>query len=240
MHTSLQKILKIQLYVDGADLAIIENMTAFDWIKGFTTNPSLMRKAGATHYKEFAYKSLQLIGNKPISFEIFADDHQGMITQALEINSWGKNIYVKIPVVNTKGEPTALVIKELSQRGIKLNVTAIFTLNQVHEVVANLQSGVPSIVSVFAGRIADTGVDPIPLMIKAKEITKACASCELLWASPRETLNVFQANDIGCDIITATPDILSKLSIYQKDPLEFSIETVQIFYRDAQAAGFEI
>lgn len=236
----MQTNLKIQLYVDGADLTVIEKMAKLDWIKGFTTNPSLMRKSGATNYKEFASKSLQLVQNKPISFEIFADDHHGMVEQGLKIASWGENVYVKIPVINTKGESTAKVIKELSQKGVKLNVTAIFTVEQVREIVQNLQSGIPSIVSVFAGRIADTGRDPMPIMKKAKEITKTCDGCELLWASPRETLNVFQANEVDCDIITATPDILSKLDIYNKDLFQFSLETVNIFYNDALAAGFEI
>jgi transaldolase len=240
MQTDWQKNLKVQLYVDGADQGVIEKMAKLDWIIGFTTNPSLMRKSGSTNYKEFAQKSLQLIGDKPISFEIFADDHQGMIAQGLEIASWGKNIYVKIPVVNTKGESTAKVIKELSQKGIKLNVTAIFTVEQVQEVVSNLQSGVPSIVSVFAGRIADTGIDPMPIMAQAKKITKTLQGCELLWASPREVLNVFQANDVECDIITATPDILNKLNLTGKNLNEFSIETVQLFYEDAKAAGFVI
>lgn len=236
----MQANLKVQLYVDGADLAVIEKMAKLDWIKGFTTNPSLMRKSGTTNYKEFAIKSLQLIGNKPISFEIFADDHKSMISQGLEIASWSKNVYVKIPVTNTKGEATGPVIKELSQKGVKLNVTAIFTVDQVKDVVCNLQDGVPSIVSVFAGRIADTGRDPMPIMRQSKELTKTRPLCELLWASPRETLNVFQADEVGCDIITATPDILNKLDLYNKDLTEFSLETVNIFFNDAKAAGFEI
>ena len=236
----MQASLKVQLYVDGADLRVIEKMAQFDWIKGFTTNPSLMRKSGTINYKEFALKSLQLIGKKPISFEIFADDHQGMLDQGLEIASWGKNVYVKIPVTNTKGESTGKVIKELSQKGVKLNITAIFTVEQVKAVMENLQNNVPSIVSVFAGRIADSGIDPIPIMKQSKELTKKCAGCELLWASPREVLNVFQADQVGCDIITATPDILNKLSLSGKDLTEFSLETVQIFYDDAKAAGFEI
>ncbi len=236
----MQANLKVQLYVDGADLGVIEKIAKLDWINGFTTNPSLMRKSGTTNYKEFALKSLKLIGHKPISFEIFADDYQGMLDQGLEIASWGKNVYVKIPVINTKGESTAKVIRELSQKGIKLNVTAIFTTNQVKEVVSHLRSDVPSIISVFAGRIADTGVDPMPIMRQSKELIKNCTLCELLWASPREVLNVFQADEVGCDIITATPDILNKLDLYNKDLLEFSLETVQTFYNDAKSAGFEI
>lgn len=236
MHANLN----VQLYVDGADLAVIEKMAALEWIKGFTTNPSLMRKAGATNYKEFALKSLQLIRNKPISFEVFADDPEGMIEQGLEIASWGQNIYVKIPVINTKGESTAKAIKELSQKSVKLNVTAIFTADQVKEVVQHLQSGVPSIVSVFAGRVADTGRDPMSLMKQSKDLTKNKQGCELLWASTRETLNIFQAEEAGCDIITAPLDILNKLEQYNKDLFECSLETVNTFYKDAQAAGFEL
>lgn len=168
MHPNLN----VQLYVDGADLATIEKMSRLNWIKGFTTNPSLMRKSGTTNYKEFALKALQLIGNKPISFEIFADDHHGMVEQGFKIASWGENVYVKIPVINTKGESTGKVIQELSQNGVKLNVTAIFTVEQVQEVVQNLQNGVPSIVSVFAGRIADTGRDPMSIMKQSKKHNK--------------------------------------------------------------------
>lgn len=236
----MQANLKVQLYVDGADLNVIERMAKFNWIKGFTTNPSLMRKSGTTNYKEFALKSLNFIGPKPISFEIFADDYQGMLEQGLTIASWGENVYVKIPVINTKGESTAKVIRQLSQRGVKLNVTAIFTIDQVKEVADNLQSNVPSIISIFAGRIADTGRDPMPIMRESKELIKDCTASKLLWASPREVLNVFQADEVGCDIITATPDILNKLDLYNKDLLEFSLETVQTFYNDATQAGFEI
>lgn len=240
MQENLQKNLKVQLYVDGADLAVIEKMAKFNWIKGFTTNPSLMRKSGTTNYKEFALKSLQLIGSKPISFEIFADDYQGMLDQGFEIASWGENVYVKIPVINTQGDSTAKVIRELAKKGVKLNVTAIFATEQVQEVVSHLQSDIPSIISVFAGRIADTGRDPMPIMRQSKEFIKNCTACELLWASPREVLNVFQADEVGCDIITATPDILNKLDLYNKDLLEFSLETVQTFYNDATQAGFDI
>lgn len=236
----MQANLKVQLYVDGADLNVIEKMAKINWIKGFTTNPSLMRKSGATNYKEFALKSLSLIGDKPISFEIFADDYQGMLDQGLKIASWGENVYVKIPVINTKKESTGKVIRELSQKGVKLNVTAIFTTDQVKEVVDNLQSNIPSIISVFAGRIADTGRDPMPIMRESKELIKDCTACKLLWASPREVFNVFQADEVDCDIITATPDILSKLDLYNKDLLEFSVETVQTFYNDATQAGFKI
>lgn len=234
------KDLKVKLYVDGADLDVIEKMAKFDWIRGFTTNPSLMRKSGVTNYKEFALESLKLVNSKPISFEIFADDYEGMIEQGLEIASWGENIYVKIPVINTKGEFTSKAIRTLSQKNVKLNVTAIFTLDQVKEVIDNLQKNVPSIISVFAGRIADTGIDPMPVMRQAKMTIKDYYACELLWASPREVLNVFQADEVGCDIITATPDILSKLNLHGKDLLEYSLETVQTFYNDAKSAEFEI
>ena len=236
----MQKNLKIQLYADGADLKTIEEMAKLDWIKGFTTNPSLMRKAGAADYKDFAIQCLKLVGSKPVSFEVFADDEKGMIAQAMVINSWGKNIYVKIPVMKTKGESTAEVIKTLASQGVKLNVTAVFTLDQVNEIISNLKKEVPAIISIFAGRIADTGCDPMPLMREAKQMLKNYSNYELLWASPREVLNVVQAEDVGCDIITATSDILGKLKLFGKSLHEYSLETVQMFYNDAKSAGFEI
>ena len=236
----MQTSLKVQLYVDGADLRVIEKMAQFDWIKGFTTNPSLMRKSGTTNYREFALKSLQLIGTKPISFEIFADDHQGMLDQGLEIASWGGNVYVKIPVTNTKGESTAKVIKELSQKGVKLNVTAIFTVEQVKDVMENLQHNVPSIVSVFAGRIADTGRNPEPLLQEICESVKSETNISILWASTRELLNIFQANSSGCDIVTVTSPLLKKLQNVGKDLDQLSLETVEMFYNDAKSAGYSI
>jgi transaldolase len=236
----MQKNLKVKLYADGAELETIEKMAKLDWVAGFTTNPTLMRKSGATDYKDFAISCLNLVGDKPISFEVFADDEAGMIAQALVINSWGGNVYVKIPVMNTKGESTSKVIKNLADQGVKLNVTAVFTLDQVKEIISNLKTEVPAIISIFAGRIADTGGDPMPIMREAKAMMRDYSNYELLWASPREVLNVMQAEEVCCDIITATSDILSKLKLFGKDLHEYSLETVQMFYNDAKNAGFEI
>ncbi len=236
----MQKNLKIKLYADGAELETIAKMAKLDWVTGFTTNPTLMRKSGATDYKDFALSSLNLVGDKPISFEVFSDDEEGMVAQGLVINSWGENVYVKIPVMNTKGESTSKVVKTLAHQGVKLNVTAVFTVDQVKEIIGNLKKEVPAIISIFAGRIADTGCDPMPIMREAKALMRNCSNYELLWASPREVLNVVQAEDVGCDIITATSDILSKLKLFGKDLHEYSLETVQMFYNDAKSAGFEI
>ncbi len=232
--------LKIKLYADGANLSVIEKMASYDWIEGLTTNPTLIKKAGTVDYKKFALDCLSVIRNKPISFEVLADDYQGMINQALEIASWGENIYIKIPVTNTIGESTSRVIKELAEKGVKLNVTAVFTIDQVQEIMNALNENIPAIISIFAGRIADTGVDPTPLMKEAKNMMCNKSKLELLWASPREILNVIQADSVGCDIITATSDILSKLSLLGKDLTEYSLETVQMFYNDAKEAGFKI
>lgn len=232
--------LKIKLYADGADLSVIEKMASFDWIKGLTTNPTLIRKAGTLDYKKFALDCIQVIRGKPISFEVFADEDQEMIGQALEIASWGANIYIKIPVTNTQGISTSKVVKELSHRGVKLNVTAVFTMQQVHEILQALKPSVPAIISIFAGRIADTGVDPVPLMKEAKNIMSSRPEVELLWASPREVLNIIQADIVGCDIITATSDILGKLNLLGKDLTEYSLETVRMFYNDAKEAGYKI
>src|SRR5262245_52715534 len=210
-------------------------------IAGFTTNPTLMRKAGVADYRAFAQQVLAEIRDKPISFEVFADDTANMRRQAKEIATWGANVYVKIPVTNTKGAPSTDLIRELSAGGVKLNVTAICTLEQVREVAGALAGGAPSVVSVFAGRIADTGRDPIPLMREALGICRAAdRRIELLWASPREALNIAQAAELGCDIITVTPDLLAKLALYGKDLGAFSLETVQMFHRDAEAAGYKL
>lgn len=235
------KSLKIKLFADGADLVGIVEMAANPLIKGFTTNPTLMRKAGVADYKTFALEVLHLVGDdRPISFEVFADDFDEMEKQALEIASWGKNVYVKIPVTNTRGYFSGHLIKYLSSRGVKLNVTAVMSPPQVRGVTECLASETPAIISVFAGRIADTGRDPVPLMAEAVEILKSSPKAELLWASPRELLNVFQADMVGCHIITATNDILKKLSLVGKDLDQYSLETVQMFYNDAQAAGYSI
>lgn len=231
---------KIKLFADGADKKGILEMYQNPWVKGFTTNPTLMRKAGITDYKAFAFDILSTITDRSISFEVFADEFDEMEDQAHQIASWGDNVMVKIPVTNTRGESAAALIKRLSADGIPLNVTAILTLDQVREVAASLSVDTPSIVSVFAGRIADTGIDPIPFMQESLTILKDLPKAELLWASPRELLNVVQADQIGCHIITATNDILNKLSLIGKDLTEYSLDTVKMFYRDAQAAGYEI
>ena len=232
--------LKVKLYADGADIKGIEEMAANSLISGFTTNPTLMRKAGVKNYASFAKEVLAIVPTKSVSFEVFADDFPTMERQALEIASWGKNVNVKIPVTNTKGEFSGPLIKKLSNAGVQLNVTAIMTLDQVKKVVEELNVDIPSIVSVFAGRIADTGRDPMPIMKNAVDALKSKPRSELIWASPRELLNIFQAEEVGCHIITATNDILKKITLYNKSLEQYSLETVEMFYRDAQAAAFDI
>lgn len=232
--------LKIKLFADGADLAGIREMAATPWIKGFTTNPTLMRKAGVADYKAFALQVLKIVTDRPVSFEVFADDFDQMERQALEIASWGENVNVKIPVTNTRGEFSGALIERLSRRGVQLNVTALLTLDQVRQVAERLAPGTPAIVSVFAGRIADTGRDPLPLMAEAVKILASRPRAELIWASPRELLNIFQAESIGCHIITATNDVLKKLSLVGKDLADYSLETVGMFHKDAKAAGYTI
>ncbi len=234
------KSLKVKLFADGADLAGIKEMASNPTIKGFTTNPTLMRKAGVADYKAFALQVLQIVGGRPISFEVFADDFDTMEKQALEIASWGKNVNVKIPVTNTKGEFCGPLVERLSRAGVQLNVTAVMTLDQVKRITDRLATDTPAIVSVFAGRIADTGRDPLPLMNEAVGILKSKPRAELIWASPRELLNIFQADSIGCQIITATNDILKKLSLVGKELDAYSLETVEMFYKDAKAAGYTI
>ncbi len=237
---SKQSDLKIKLFADGADLAGIKAMYAKSWIKGFTTNPTLMRKAGITEYKAFALEVLRAVPDRPVSFEVFADEFDEMEAQAMEINSWGPNVNVKIPVTNTKRQFAGPLIRRLSEAGVQLNITAVLTLDQVKGITEHLSAKTPAIVSVFAGRIADTGTDPVPVMRQALVIMKAKPKAELLWASPRELLNIVQANEIGCHIITATNDILNKLSLLGTDHGDYSLETVQMFYRDASAAGYTI
>jgi len=232
--------LRVKIFADGADLDGMLAMYRNPLIKGFTTNPTLMRKAGIADYESFARKVLAAIPDRPVSFEVFADDFDSMIRQARTIASWGSNVNVKIPVTTTQGEFCGPVIEELSKSGVQLNVTAILTLQQVHDVVERLAYGTPAIISVFAGRIADTGVDPVPVMQKALSLMKARPKAELIWASPRELLNIFQADAMGCHIITVTNDILGKLSMVGKDLSAYSLETVQMFYRDASAAGYTI
>jgi len=232
--------LKVKLFADGADLAGMKEMAANPMIKGFTTNPTLMKKAGISDYKAFARDVLAAIPDRPVSFEVFADDFAEMEAQGLEIASWGKNVNVKIPVTNTKREFAGNVIERLSKAGVQVNVTALLTLDQVKRVTERLDARTPAIISVFAGRIADTGVDPLPIMKASVEAMKSKPKAELIWASPRELLNVFQADAVGCHIITATNDILKKLSLVGKDLDNYSLETVEMFYKDAKAAGYTI
>jgi transaldolase len=230
----------VKIFADGADLDGLLRLAADPRIKGFTTNPTLMRKAGIVDYAAFAKAVLERLTDRPISFEVFTDDLDEMRAQALQIASWGSNVYVKIPVTNTRGESTAALVRELSQDGVQLNVTALMTLAQVEAMTIALTGGAASNISVFAGRIADTGVDPLPIMVESLEIMRAAPAAELIWASPREVLNIVQAADIGCHIITVTYDLLGKLGSLGKDLGVFSLETVKMFHRDAEAAGYVI
>ncbi|MEZ4361883.1 MAG: transaldolase [Kofleriaceae bacterium] len=232
--------LKVKIFADGADTAGMLEMYRRPFVRGFTTNPTLMRKAGITDYRAFAREVLSAIPDRPISFEVFSDDFGEMERQAKEIASWGANVNVKIPVTNTRGEPSYELVRTLARAGIKLNVTAVFTLEQVRDVVASLDAATPAYVSVFAGRIADTGRDPMPLMAAARELLRLRPAAELIWASPRELLNIFHADAVGCDIITVTNDVLAKLSNVGKDLTKFSLETVEMFRNDAVKAGFQL
>ena len=232
--------LKVKLFADGADKAGMLEMYAKPYIKGFTTNPTLMRKAGIADYEAFARDIVAAIPDRPISLEVFADDFAEMEKQARTIATWGDNVYVKIPVTNTRREPSEPLVERLSHEGIRLNVTALMTIPQVRATAAALKGGAPACVSVFAGRVADTGLDPVPVMREAVEILAENPVAELIWASPRELLNVFQADAVGCHIITATNDILKKLSLVGKDLTEYSLETVKMFHGDAEASGFSL
>jgi len=232
--------LRIQIFADGADRKGMLDMYQSSRVAGFTTNPTLMRKAGISDYPAFAKDILSVIKDRPISFEVFADEFAEMERQALEIRSWGTNVYVKIPVTNTQRKPSYELIQRLSDAGVQLNVTALLTLEQVRAVAQSLKNGAPSVVSVFAGRIADTGLDPMPVMAEALSILKIAPRAELLWASPREVLNIYQADQVGCHIITATNDLIKKLDLQGKDLAEYSLETVKMFYDDAKAAGFKL
>jgi len=232
--------LSVKLFADGADKAAMLELYANPLIQGFTTNPTLMRKAGITDYEAFAHDILAAIPDRPISLEVFADEFPEMERQARKITAWGDNVYVKIPVTNTRREPSLDLICRLAHSGVKLNVTALLTLDQVRQVSAALGGGAPSCVSVFAGRIADTGRDPVPLMAAAVEIVSSYPNMELIWASPRELLNIFQADSIGCHIITATPDILKKLPLVGKNLHDYSLDTVKMFYDDAVKSGFTL
>jgi transaldolase len=232
--------LSIKIYADGAELDGIIEMAKNPLIKGFTTNPTLMRKAGITDYKKFAHEVIAAVPDRPISFEVFSDDLEEMYTQAMEIASWGGNINIKVPVTNTKNEFAGGLIKKLSSQGIFVNVTALMTLDQVNRVMDSLQGDAPAYISVFAGRIADTGRDPMPVMTEAANISRTRPGTEIIWASPRELLNVFQANDAGVQIITVANDILNKLSLVGKDLADYSLDTVKMFRNDAVKAGFSI
>jgi transaldolase len=232
--------LRTKIFADGAELDGMLALYRQPFIKGFTTNPTLMRKAGITDYRAFAKEVLRVIPDRPISFEVFSDEFDEMERQAREIATWGEHVYVKIPVTNTRREPAYELIGRLSQAGVKVNVTAVMTLDQVKHVTEGLRGGAPSNISVFAGRIADTGRDPLPIMIEALRVMAVEPQAELIWASPRELLNLFQAEEIGCHIITVTHDILKKLSIVGKDLDDYSLETVKMFYDDAKAAGFSL
>lgn len=232
--------MKIELYQDGADIGDMKKAYAAGGVKGFTTNPTLMRKAGVSDYEAFARDAIAAIPDLPISFEVFSDDFDTMEREARVIASWGGDTYIKIPITNTKGESAVPLIAKLSAEGLSLNVTAIMTLEQVKAVADAVNPDARTIVSVFAGRIADSGRDPMPVMRTAAQILAPLPNAKLLWASPREVLNVAQAEECGCHIITATKDILAKLPLFGKDLNEYSLETVKMFYNDAQAAGFKL
>jgi transaldolase len=232
--------LEVAIFADGAEKAGMLEMYAKPYIRGFTTNPTLMRKAGVTDYESFARDILQAIPDRPISFEVFADEFTEMERQARNIATWGKNVAVKIPITNTRGESSIPLVRRLAHDGVPLNVTAIFTLDQVQSVVDAVKGGAPAYVSVFAGRIADTGADPVPLMAEALHRLAAAPNARLIWASPRELLNIFQADAIGCHVITVTNDILRKLSLIGRDLSDYSLETVAMFYEDGRAAGFTL
>ena len=235
------KDLKVKLFADGADKAGMLQLNANPLIQGMTTNPTLMRKAGIHDYEPFAREILQHITEKPISFEVFSDEFPEMRQQALKIKDWAKNVYVKIPITNTRDESSLALVRELASEGVKLNVTAILTLEQVKGVAQALNAKVPAVVSVFAGRIADTGVDPMPQMHESKKILAGLPQAELLWASVREVLNIFQADDCGCAIVTVPHDILTKaMKMTGMDLKKLSLDTVKMFASDAQAAGFSV
>ena len=229
-----------KIYCDSADYKIIKKYSKYNLVKGFTTNPSLMRLAGAKNYKDYSKKILKICKNKPISFEVFSDDLKDMEEEARIIHSWGGNSYVKIPISNTKGNSTSNVISNLTKDGIKINVTAIFTVDQITSILDFFNDTTPSIVSVFAGRIADSGIDPMKIMSECSKILKSKKNIELLWASSREVLNIFQAEKTNSQIITIAPEILDKIKFLNKDLNEFSLETVNDFFKDANSAGFNI
>jgi|TARA_B110000259_G_scaffold38096_1_gene43432 transaldolase len=235
----LSKAMNIKIFADGADSSDILKLNKNKIIKGFTTNPTLMKKAGIKDYKEFAFKILSKIKNKPISFEVFEDDIDKMYNQAIEINSWGKNVNVKIPITNTKSISCSELIQTLCHEGVHCNVTAIFLPNQIELVLNKLKKDSKIILSIFAGRIADTGIDPVPIIKEALALSKGHTSSEILWASPREALNIIQADQLGCHIITLTPDLINKINNFGKNLEEFSLETVKMFYNDAKTSKYK-
>jgi transaldolase len=234
------RALRTKIFADGADLEGMRTLAADPRIAGFTTNPTLMRKAGIADYAAFSRSVLDIVGDRPISFEVFADDEPEMERQARAIAAWGPNVYVKIPVTNTAGVSTAPLVRRLTADGVRLNVTALMTVAQVRETTAALAGGAPAYISVFAGRVADTGRDPVPIMRASLAAMAAQPQLELIWASPRELLNIFQADEIGCHIITVTNDILAKLGTVGKGLDEYSLDTVKMFHRDAAASGYTI
>ena len=234
------KDVKTQIYADGASIDEFLELNKFDYIKGFTTNPTLMRANGINDYKKFAKELLSKIKDKPISFEVFDDDLYCMKEQAIEINSWAKNIFVKIPITNTRGESTSNLIRELNLSNIKCNVTAIFTVDQCIKIIQEHDNERELILSIFAGRIADTGIDPLPIIKELKKISKNKKNIKILWASPRELLNIIHADQVNCDIITVTKSILDKIKLFNKNLNEYSLETVKMFYNDALDSGYKI
>jgi transaldolase len=232
--------LTIKVFADGADIAGIRKLADDPLIAGITTNPTLMRRAGIEDYEQFAAELLECVPDRPISFEVFSDDFAEMERQALKVSSWADNVFVKVPITNTEGASSLDLVRRLSHDGIKLNVTALMTGKQVESSAAALEGGVPAYVSVFAGRIADAGVDPEPIMVAALDTLRPLPGVELIWASPREVLNIVQADRIGCHIITVTHDLLAKLHLLGRDLDEFSLDTVRMFHRDASAAGFTL
>jgi transaldolase len=239
MHDRVHQ-LRIKLFADGADIEGIRNLARQPHIQGFTTNPTLMRQAGVTDYEAFAHEALGVVRGMPVSFEVFSDDFDEMYSQAVYIAGWGENVYVKIPVTNTEGISSIPLVRALVREGVKVNVTAILTMNQIEESIEAVAAGPPSYVSVFAGRIADTGRDPVPMIRRAVDLLAEAPEAELIWASPREVLNIFQADEAGCHVITVTHDLLRKLATVGQDLSQFSLDTVRMFRRDAVAAGFEL
>lgn len=231
---------RVKIFADGADRASILDLADNPWIRGFTTNPTLMRKAGIADYESFGRSLVGVIPERPFSFEVLSDDFDEMEQQALQIASWGDNVYVKIPITDTSGRSSAPLVKRLAQQGVKVNVTALMTLDQVDAVIPSLRNGPPSCISIFAGRIADAGIDPLPVLCQALARIRAYPQIELIWASPRELFNVVQADQIGCHIITVSHDLLKKLPLLGRDLTEYSLDTVKMFVNDARAANFTL